>query len=85
MKARPLTVEEAEQLIVPGNRVHVFIPFNDHDVMEGNWSRDHVLKRIREHGCELAGPVARNAGHGVVSEGGGQRVFFQTRRGRDIP
>ena len=62
-----ITQEEAMSVLPEGEDIHTFI--NSGGMLIGaDWSRQNVEERLRNSvKIEIAGGVARNMGHGIVS------------------
>lgn len=78
--SKPVTIEEAEQLLPDGDRIHVFLDEGDGNPLSQTWSRASILSRIQAHGVELSGDEARSASHGLVSIGVSDTLFVETRK-----
>jgi hypothetical protein len=72
-----IKLEHAKDLLADGTFVHVFRP--DGNVLEEfYWPKEKVLKFMGEFGCELSGPEARKAQHGLCSrDASGRYHYFQ--------
>jgi hypothetical protein len=46
-----------------------------------DWPRDEVVKLLRTHKAELAGPMATASGHGIAVLDEEKRLFIATRSG----
>lgn len=79
-KQRPLTPEEAEEILPDGDTVHTFRA--DGNLLVGaDWPKKRILERFRTHGVELSGENARKMNHGLASydEAFGW-LYIETRR-----
>lgn len=63
----PLSFEQAVSMLPEGPRIHTF-RCATFSLLGADWDRDMVLAEIKEHGAELAGPIAARMNHGLVVE-----------------
>ncbi len=75
MSKHILTVEQAMDLLKPGEYVHCFRTPAPAMLIGADWKRSEVEAHFRKHAPELAGPAATGMGHGVSAGG----AFFETQ------
>lgn len=76
---RAVTYAAAVKMLPTGDRIHTFRsgPFA---LIGADWNRPELLAAIKEFGCELSGPQARAAGHGLALIDRTGPLFIETKR-----
>lgn len=75
---RPLTPEEIDAIMPPGDFVHTFIG-GGMTVIGCQMERSKILRIAREHGAELAGEQATAMKHGAaIYDDKGRLTFVET-------
>jgi hypothetical protein len=76
-----LTPEDAEAMLPDGEYVHTYSNPAYGIMIGADWPRDEVVKLLRTHKAELAGPMATANGHGIAVLDEEKRLFIATRSG----
>lgn len=75
-----VTYETAVSMIGDGERVHCIRNSAPGLMLGADWDREDVLAAIKEHGAELAGPLATSMGHGLLLIDKRGPLFIETLR-----
>lgn len=76
---KPLTTEEAIQMIPEGEFVHTFRQGSSGMLIGADWGRADLIAEIKKWGCELAGDTARLLNHGLALRDDLGCLFIQTK------
>jgi hypothetical protein len=77
---QPLSVQEAMDLLVDDDSVHVFSNPAPNVLIGSDWDRKHVIDYFRSaEYLELAGEFAAGMNHAVFASKNSDRFFFATK------
>ena len=75
---KPISPEQAEELLPDGDVVHTF-RIDGANIVGRDWPKNKIIQRFKTHGVELSGELARNANHGLCSFDDTGPLFIETR------
>ena len=75
-----LTYEEAIALLPDGDTIHTFLNPAVDVLLGADWSRESILRGLRDGKPQLAGEYAIRAGHGLVFMYKDEYIFVETRQ-----
>ncbi len=73
----PVTLEDAEKILPPGDVVHTFRN-NSFMLIGADWSKKDIITAIKKYGVERAGEQANRMNHGLVLKDERGHLFIET-------